>query len=123
MDKKAIISWAIILITMLAICYLISRIFSGGKSTNQDLVNQLLAAKDSIIVEKNIRIKERDEHIIDLKNDYQILQERDSATAEHSAILEKQYKQLNDKLHNISDRIVRASSNNDSLRNLLSREF
>lgn len=111
-----------VLIAVLAIgvVILLVTLFRGkGNDVNQDLVKQIIAAKDSVIAvhEDNAALHER---LLEEKDKtFEVLQQRDSVLNSHYNETEKLYKQINDKVKAIPIRINRIATNNDSLRIIL----
>lgn len=113
---------ALVAIVIIGVIILIKVMFSGKGTTNDDLVKQLIAAKDSVIerYKDNIAVHER---LIEEKDKGLIaLHERDSILNVHYSEAELTYKKLNETIRNIPIRINRISGNADSLRAAF-REF
>lgn len=121
MTKSDKIKYGIIGFLAIGVIILIIVLFSGkGSNVNQDLIKQIIAAKDSVIASQKDNIALHERIIEEKENSNEILQQRDSILNSHYAETEKIYKDINAKINSIPGRIARISSNNDSLRLLLS---
>lgn len=109
-----------IAVLVIGVVFLLFKLFGGKSSvTDQDLIKQLIASKDSIIevYKDNVALSER--LIEEKEKTNSALQDRDSVLNVHYNETEKLYKDINAKINSIPGRIARISGNNDSLRLLL----
>lgn len=112
---------ALVAIVIIGVVILIKVMFSGNNnSTNKDLINQLIAAKDSVIKKEADKVVLYERLIEEKEKTNDVLQSRDSVLNAHYNETEKLYKDINAKINSIPGRIARISNNNDSLRLLLS---
>lgn len=111
-----------ILLAVLAIgvVILLITLFKGKPLPDQKLVQELLAAKDSLNSAQKSIIKEKDSHIADLKEAYSSLSNKDSLLQVHYDERDILIKNLNETIRHIPERIIKISANNDSLRRLIS---
>lgn len=114
---------ALIIILIIGVIILLFVLLKGRKSYNQNLIDQLIAAKDSVIKKEGDKVILYERLIEEKDRTNEVLQQRDSVLNAHYSESVLTYKKINEKLRNIPDRVVRASTSNDSLRLLLSREF
>lgn len=115
-DKRTIISFGVIFVVIIGVCFLFAKMFSGKGSANDELVKQLVAAKDTIINKEHQKIDIYERLIEEKDRSLDILHEKDSAADAHSKQIELNYTKLNETLRNIPIRINRISGNKDSIR-------
>lgn len=121
MTRADKIKYGLIAVFGIGVIILLIVLFRGKRSTtNQDLVDQLIAAKDSVIKKEGDKIVLYERLIEEKDRTNSVLQERDSVLNAHYNETEKLYKQINDKVKSIPARINRIATNNDSLRIILS---
>lgn len=123
MTKADKIKYGLIAGLGIGIIILLVVLFSGRPSgSNEDLINQLIAAKDSVIKKEADKAVLYERLIEEKQRTNEALQNRDSVLNAHYLETEETYKKINETLHNIPNRINRIATNNDSLRRVLAED-
>ena len=105
-----------IAVLVIGVIFLLFKLFGGKSSgTDQDLVKQLIAAKDSVIKAKNENIADRERLIEEKEKGIVALHERDSILNVHYLEGEITYKKLSESIKNIPNRISHLVNNPDSI--------
>jgi hypothetical protein len=114
---KALLTTKNILIAVLGIGVVILLIvlFKGNRNTNQDLLKQLIAAKDTVIKKEHEKIDLYERLIEERDRTLAVLHEKDSLSEAHSKEIEINYNKLNETIRNIPARIHSISGNADSI--------
>jgi hypothetical protein len=112
---KQQITYGLLALAVIGVIILLIVLFSGKKDTNQDLVKQLIAAKDSVIKKENEKAAIYERLIDEKEQKESVLKSRDSVLQSHYNEKDRQIKFLNETIRNIPARINRIANNPDSI--------
>lgn len=115
MSRSDKIKYGLILLLAAGVIVLLIVLFGGKKDTNQDLYNQLIAAKDSLIKKEVDKTALLERIIEEKERGFEVLQQRDSVLNAHYNEKDIQIKQLNNVIKNIPIRIGQLNNNADSI--------
>lgn len=115
LSKSQIIFFSILVAIGIGLFFLLKTIFIGKWTSNDDLVKQILASKDSVIASKNENIALHERLIEEKDKSVEALLSRDSILSVHYNEGEITYKKLNETIKKIPDRITMLRNNPDSL--------
>lgn len=104
---------------IIGVIILLVMLFKRGQAPDQDLIKQIIAAKDTVIKKENDKIALYERLIEEKEKTSEVLASRDSVLNAHYNETEKLYKDINAQIRTIPGRIARIASNNDSLRGIL----
>lgn len=115
MKKPQIIFLSIIAFIVVGGFILFKTLFSGNGSNNNELFQQLVASKDSLIKSEREKIYIYEQVIEEKQRTYEALSNRDSILNSHYAEGELNYKKINETIKNIPNRITVLRNNPDSI--------